>query len=63
MISCPGLCIRSLGGIEGCPSVADEVVGVEWWGDFQEEENEELLPVLPLSSDRCSSSVTPPYKQ
>ena len=46
MIGCPGLWIRSLGGIQGCPSVEDGVVGVEWWEDFQEEESEELLPVL-----------------
>ena len=59
VIGCPGLWTRSLGGIESCPSVVDEVVGVEWWVDFQEEENEELLLVLHLSSD---SSVTPPYK-
>ena len=35
MIGCPGLWIRSLGGIDDCPSVEDRVVRVEWWVDFQ----------------------------
>ena len=37
MIGCPGLCIQSLGGIEGCPSMVGEIVGVEWWEDFRAE--------------------------
>ena len=51
MIGCPGLWIRSLGGIEVCRSVVDGAVGVEWWEAFQEEESEGLLPILPLSLD------------
>ena len=61
MIGCPGLWIQSLGRIDGCPSVVDGVVGVEWWEDFQEEESEELLPVLHLGSHWPGSSVSPPY--
>ena len=61
MIGCTGLWIRSLGGIQGCPSVVDGFMDVEWWEDFQEEESEGLLPVLHLGSDWAGSSVTAPY--
>ena len=41
--------------------MVDRVMGVEWWEDLQEEESEELLSVLHLSSEWSGSSFTPPY--
>ena len=36
-LGCPGLEYYHLGAY---PSLVEKVVGVEWWGEFQEEENE-----------------------
>ena len=61
MIGCPGLWIRSLGGIEGCSSLVHGVVGMKWWEDFHEEESKGFLPVLHLSSDWRGRPKVAPY--
>ena len=48
-------------GHRGLPKCGRKSSGC--WVEFQEEENEELLPVLHLSSDWFGSSVAPPYKR
>ena len=62
MLGCPGL-DKSLGGVEGCPSVVDVRLGCGVVGRFPRGGvSEGLLPVLHLGSDWLNSPNAAPYK-